>query len=1221
MADSAQQKTGAAEAASANSETPTQRPLAEASTHSVAGTPTPSSAASLAPGSLLGPYRLQEKLGEGGMGAVYKAVHEHLDKVVAIKVLPAALTQQADAVARFRQEMKAVGKVEHPNIVRAMDAGEIGGIHFLAMEYVEGTELARYVQAKGPMSVPNACKAVRQAALALAAAHAAGLIHRDVKPSNLLVAKTGQIKLLDLGLARLASDKAQHTRDLTAAGQTFGTPDYMAPEQWEDAHAVDARTDLYALGCTLCFLLTGRAPFATEDSTSLFQKLQAHCSKTPPDLRELVPGLPEGVAVLFEKLLSKRREDRFHTAVELAEALLPYTKAATEPPASSPAVPVPAAVASPPSPASLKASRPRLDDEPPQPLPSFKKIDRKPKSKPVQPGLPKWLIPVAGGAGALLLLGVIVIVITNRDGTQTKIEVPGDSKVEVSHRDEAPATLPSANTTGSADVNSEPPVDPDSLTAQPLDRSPAEQGSPPGAPQVAPPSPPQTVATQPTATLRPTGEPPHAVAPFDAEQAKNHQEAWAAYLGVPVETTNSIGIRLRLIPPGEYLMGSTAEQVEASLKLMNDNASEGEKNRVRNEAPQQLTAIDRPLLVGATEVTIGQFRKFIESTKYMTDAERQGGGRKSAPGVPTGVQDATLSWSAPGYPITDDSPVTQVSWDDAAAFCNWLSGQEKFSSSYEPDAATAWKIVRNGAGYRLATSAEWEFVCRAGTTTLFSFGDDPALLDKYGWFDGNSNQQAQAVGVKLPNAFGIHDIHGNVQEWTQTYFPESKNFAYRDAPWRAVQMFVFRSAAHRSHKRDYRHQQLGFRVVRTLPLPAPTPQTAVAETPTKETPTVAVSSIPKPSTPPPPEAEKKPTSALPTTAPIQLRVAEMVLRLGGSVRGVERLGQAAGSEIARLEEVPPEPFVFTAVDLDGRLGVSVDDFSLLRELPYLETLYLAGTGVGDGSLESLRQLAGLGQLGLDNTAITDAGAGALASHADLYSLHVAKTRLTDNACREIKKLVRLRTLDLSSTAITDAGLKEISVLPALRTLILEKNTALTKDGVAHLRSLPLLQDLRLSGTSIGDEIVDVLAQFPRLRFVDLKGSKVTSEGALRLQAALPKAVVVHPAVSIDEDQRSARWVKEHNGRTGGHAETLVTGMVAFPQNGPRPAGGVEYLLGMRSLGIAALQRALPECAIFFTGGSIVPGWTGYTPFGTAPTGTPPAATKGKKPGKKTPGKS
>ena len=214
----------------------TQRPQAELLTHSVVG-PAGSAPAALAAGAMLGPYRLLAKLGEGGMGAVYKAQHEHLDRLVAIKVLPSQLTAHADAVARFKGEMKAVGKLEHPHIVQAHDAGEIGGVHYLAMEYVDGSDLTQLVRERGPLSVANACKAIRHAVLGLVAAHQAGLIHRDIKPSNLLVGKNGQIKLLDLGLARLAG-QAEQVTELTTAGQTLGTPDYMAPEQWEDAQSL-----------------------------------------------------------------------------------------------------------------------------------------------------------------------------------------------------------------------------------------------------------------------------------------------------------------------------------------------------------------------------------------------------------------------------------------------------------------------------------------------------------------------------------------------------------------------------------------------------------------------------------------------------------------------------------------------------------------------------------------------------------------------------------------------------------------------------------------------------------------------------------------------------------------------------------------------------------------------------------------------------------------------
>ena len=211
-------------------------------------------------------YKLLAKLGEGGMGAVYKALHTRLDKVVALKVLPAERMRDAGAVARFEREMKAVGKLDHPNIVRAMDAGEEDGMHFLVMEYVEGLDLSQLAKNTGPLPVADACELVRQAALGLAEAHEHGLVHRDIKPSNLMLAKPKKkkgeptVKILDLGLALLSEALAPDAGGLTTSGQMMGTIDYMAPEQGGDSHQVDIRADIYSLGATLYRLLTGIAP-------------------------------------------------------------------------------------------------------------------------------------------------------------------------------------------------------------------------------------------------------------------------------------------------------------------------------------------------------------------------------------------------------------------------------------------------------------------------------------------------------------------------------------------------------------------------------------------------------------------------------------------------------------------------------------------------------------------------------------------------------------------------------------------------------------------------------------------------------------------------------------------------------------------------------------------------------------------------------------------------
>jgi WD40 repeat protein/CubicO group peptidase (beta-lactamase class C family) len=272
-------------------------------------------------------YVLLEKIGQGGMGTVYRALHTRLDKVVAVKTLTAGLVSHPEAVARFGREMKAVGKLNHPNIIQATDAGEVEGVHFLVMEYVEGADLARVARRVGRLRVADACEVARQAAHGLAHAHERGLIHRDVKPSNLLLSAAGQVKLLDLGLARL--QKAFTEGGSTITGVVLGTFDYMAPEQGEDAHAVTARADVYSLGCTLYHLLTGRPPFAGRPTAAL--KLRAHATEPVPPVRAARAEVPEALAAVLARMLAKGPAERYAGAAEVAEALGPFAAGADLP--------------------------------------------------------------------------------------------------------------------------------------------------------------------------------------------------------------------------------------------------------------------------------------------------------------------------------------------------------------------------------------------------------------------------------------------------------------------------------------------------------------------------------------------------------------------------------------------------------------------------------------------------------------------------------------------------------------------------------------------------------------------------------------------------------------------------------------------------------------------------------------------------------------------------
>lgn len=605
-----------------------------------------------------GQYRLLDRLGEGGMGVVFKARHVLLDRVVALKQIRRECLEDPEVVKRFHREMQAAARLDHPNIVHAHDADEVDGIHFYIMEYVEGIDLHRLLQEQGPLPVRQACDCIRQAALGLQHAHEKNLVHRDIKPHNLLLARNGTVKVLDLGLARIHASVEAST--LTREDHLIGTLDYVSPEQATNSHTVDIRGDLYSLGCTFYQLLSGQVPFP---GGSAMEKLSRHGFQAPRPIEELRPDVPPAVAAVVRKLLAKKPIDRFQTPTELADALASILQMC------EPAI-------------ALTANSGIVPNWPPEVSATSDTVAVAPKG--VGPASrPRWFRRRSVLAMVLLVLSALIGALLWRE-----------------------------------------------LTPEP---------------------------------------PPLAIAPFDARQAREFQRLWAEYLNVNVDETNSLGMRLTLIPPGKFIMGSP----------------DGERARQPHEGPMHEVAITQAFFMGTCEVTVHQYGEYLKDT----------GQKLAEPLI-----------NAP----TGDYPMAQVNWFEAVAFCRWLSQKE-------------------GKSYALPTEAQWEYACRAGSQALFSFGDDDRQLADYSWYTINANSRTHPVGQKQPNSWGLRDMYGNVWEWVQDwyqadYYRESPsqdppgprtgtNRVLRGGGWNRDLLYVRSAARYGEDPPSIREQNVGFRVV------------------------------------------------------------------------------------------------------------------------------------------------------------------------------------------------------------------------------------------------------------------------------------------------------------------------------------------------------------------------------------------------------------------------
>ncbi len=628
----------------------------------------------------IGHYEVLQVLGRGGFGIVFRAFDELLQRVVALKVMAPQLAATSPARKRFLREARSSAQVRHENVVQVYEVAE-QPLPYLAMEFIPGETLQQRLDRLGPVEPAEVVRVGRQIAEGLAAAHVNDLIHRDIKPGNILL-EAGQLraKITDFGLARAADDAS-----ISASGIIAGTPMYMAPEQAK-GEKIDHRADLFSLGSVLYQMASGRPPFRANGTLAVLKRV---ADDTPRDIREIIPETPQWLCDIIAKLHAKDPDERYQSAREVADVLADCE-------------------------AQLKANA-RLKD-----------FSRIPHGKPAARVGGRWKWAVA----ATLLLPVLGLVLTEITGATHLLRGEG------------------------------PTHDP----LQGVNR-PGDNGPPPN--------------QQPTAAPLKHGA---------------------------TEYTNTLGMKFKLIPAGKFTMGSPREEIDRCCKL-EEARNDWAGRYLRSEGPDHPVEITRSFYLGVTEVTVGQFRQFVEEAKYQV---------------------GDTHWRDPGFEQTDDHPVVCVSCKNAIDFCAWLSKKE-------------------GKTYRLPTEAEWEYSCRAGKPdSRYCFGNDEAQLQNYATYNNDRNGTSP-VGQKKPNDWGLYDMHGNAWEWCQDYWAPDyylnspvkdpmgpgagEGFVCRGGSWRDAAVYcrsAFRVYAHAPDSRDT-NNRIGFRVLLVAPTGSVRPESGAKD--------------------------------------------------------------------------------------------------------------------------------------------------------------------------------------------------------------------------------------------------------------------------------------------------------------------------------------------------------------------------------------------------------
>lgn len=821
--------------------------------------------------SSIGPYQIEQLLGSGVMGDVYMAFDPRLKRHVAVKVLASQLSRDAQFVERFSTEAAAIGQLHHKNIVQIYFTGEDKGQYYFAMQFVNGGSLAELLEKESILLPQRALSIILQVLDGLAAAHATGMVHRDIKPANILLTKSGQALIADFGLVKSGGSSQ------TTVGVVLGTPDFLAPEQ-ASGHAVDARTDLYAVGCVLYRMLSGQNPFRSDEPTGIIYQ---HLHQTPVPLTTLC-HVPHELSEVVHRLLRKSPGDRFQTALEVRRILSKLVslhstsdESAVESQTHSSDILSAVECRNPINFDFLNANDGDLHKggTPQHISDSVRRWVRRLTFRPDQGSQTQHLADDAIKIYQERCAELSQLIARSEDVCH-ELQQLANQHLEAA---QSARQLRESATDPQVEQRWAKEQDARELDAKDLQERVAHQVEQLSHWRAAYAEAARTleslnshrgillarlaVARSRTKMIRGPGPQrflrkrwgqwgaaagllilvilivnsfwssapatTSSVSSVDLEQhsAPVTRIPMATLEEVPVvyengsRIRNSIGMELIQIPAGEFEMGSPIREVGRDP-----------------DEKQHHVRITQPFFMGVHEVTVGQFEQFVAATGYKTNAETDGkGGYGVYPGVGGGYE-PRFTWRNGGFEQTNNHPVGNVTWYDANAFVRWLTEKEKVL-------------------YRLPTEAEAEYACRAGTQTIYQTGTNPTDLVKLAnildfTFRDNEVKKYQndvsklknnpasdgfiftaPVGSFEPNAFGLHDMVGNVDEWCSDWFdhnyfrnspvndpvgPESGVFrSFRGGFWGSIVQHT-RSANRSRFEPDHRANYIGFRVVRSV---------------------------------------------------------------------------------------------------------------------------------------------------------------------------------------------------------------------------------------------------------------------------------------------------------------------------------------------------------------------------------------------------------------------